>query len=191
MDLAVIDIYRRLMIMRPTKSASRLRASVPSVQSGVQSFGYSPAIWRRDPCLFTIPEGDQDHDCTRKVLIMPTQLQVVIRSAFTLTTRINLSSVRGQYAPIMVPEYPQLEGTIRSIMCGYSCSPFSPFHLSLLHGPGSSPLKLQLKAQGHEMFPIGIVLCLITICAALHIASSYRRLLPGPRDHLIIGNPLE
>ena len=70
-------------------------------------------------------------------------------------------------------------------------SPFSPSTLGLLQDLKSSMLKLQLKAQDHGTFTIGVILGLIVLYAVLYITSPYRKLPPGPRGYPIIGNILD
>jgi len=70
-------------------------------------------------------------------------------------------------------------------------SPFSPPTVCLLQDLKSSLFKLQLKAQDHRIFPIGIILGLVGLYAVLYLTSPYRKLPPGPRGYPIIGNALD
>jgi hypothetical protein len=67
----------------------------------------------------------------------------------------------------------------------------SSLHLGLPQLPKSLLPKLQLKEQGHGIFPIGVILGLIMIYAAHYFSSPYRKLPPGPRGYPIIGNLLD
>jgi hypothetical protein len=69
--------------------------------------------------------------------------------------------------------------------------PFSLPNLGTLQDLKSSLLKLQLKAQDHGTFPIGVILGLILLYAVLYLKSPYRKLPPGPRGYPIIGNVLD
>src|SRR6266851_3915121 len=70
-------------------------------------------------------------------------------------------------------------------------SSFSPLPLGLLQALKSSSLKPQLNEKHHPIFPIGLILGLIVICATVYFSSPYRKLPPGPRGYPIIGNILE
>jgi len=70
-------------------------------------------------------------------------------------------------------------------------SSFFALILALLQAPKAFLSKLRPREQYHGIFPIGIVLGLLMICAALYFSSPYRRLPPGPRGYPIIGNLLE
>jgi len=70
-------------------------------------------------------------------------------------------------------------------------SSFSALPLALLQAPKSLLLKLQPREKDHGVFPIGVILGLVMIWAALYFSSPYRRLPPGPRGYPIIGNLLE
>jgi len=70
-------------------------------------------------------------------------------------------------------------------------SPFSPLSLGLLQVPKSSLLKFKPKVQDYGRYPIGILLSLIVLYAALYLASPHRKLPPGPCGYPIIGNILD
>ena len=70
-------------------------------------------------------------------------------------------------------------------------SPFSSPNLGTLQDLKSSLLKLQLKAQYHGTFLIGVIIGLISLYAVLYLKSPYRKLPPGPRGYPIIGNVLD
>ena len=66
-----------------------------------------------------------------------------------------------------------------------------PLSLGLLQVPKSSLLEFKPKAQDHGRYPIGILLGLIVLYAALHLVLTHRRIPPGPRGYPIIGNILD
>ena len=70
-------------------------------------------------------------------------------------------------------------------------SPFSPLPLGLLQVSKASLLKFRPKVQVYGRYPIGILLSLIVLYAALYLANPHRRLPPGPRGYPIIGNILD
>jgi hypothetical protein len=70
-------------------------------------------------------------------------------------------------------------------------TPFSSLPTGLLHTPKSLLSKLQLKEQGHGIFPMGVILGLVMFYAAHYFSSPYRKLPPGPRGYPIIGNLLD
>jgi len=67
----------------------------------------------------------------------------------------------------------------------------SSLPLGLPQVPKSLLLKLQLKEQGHGIFPIGVILGLVMLYAAHYFSSPYRKLPPGPRGYPVIGNLLD
>jgi len=70
-------------------------------------------------------------------------------------------------------------------------SSFSSLSLGLLQVPKSSVLKFKPEAQDYGRYPIGILLGLIVLYAAVHLVAPHRRLPPGPRGYPIIGNILD
>jgi hypothetical protein len=100
----------------------------------------------------------------------------------------NLGNINSTMA---VPVYPHFIGLITVDYMEMATSSFSFLPLGLLRDTKSSLLKLQPNAQNHGIFPIGVILGLIMICAALYLSSPYRKLPPGPRGYPIIGNLLD
>ena len=110
---------------------------------------------------------------------------VCSQQSFTLCTRPSTPS----------PCRSRIPGGINTPFAG---SRYVTFMSSLSASPSrllgvfkSSLLQISLTVQDHGIYSSGIILGLVVLYIARHLASPYRKLPPGPRGYPIIGNLLE